>query len=181
MFCVTLRLKNAKSAISLFLWCVHLFNEDTRDGLVSCVRVSDFRITTASSYPEAHANLALVDVQAVAFNVAVTVKVFVISPSPHVQDAFDSHGTATLYAVEGKIPAAAARVTVVNPQSAGKKHTQSRVTSLLDECTILCNEPKQNMKVNPVNYPAIHLNCYKLPCAWSHQTKLPYRLSLSDS
>ena len=59
-----------------------------------------------------------------ALNVSVTLNVFlVISPIPHVQDAFESHGTTAIGAVEGKIPAAAAKVTVVNLQSAGKEHS----------------------------------------------------------
>ena len=62
--------------------------------------------------PESHAHFPLVDVVAVALNVAMTVKV-VHLPDLHVIRSVDGSWRAALGAVEGEVPTAAAVVTSI--------------------------------------------------------------------
>ena len=86
----------------LLLGFWNLFNEDPGQCRPACVRVSKRMASVATSNPEPHSHLSLVDVVAVTFNM-VTVKV-VAPASLHVERTVNWARRVALGAIEGKIP-----------------------------------------------------------------------------
>ena len=121
------------TCLLLSFW--HLFYEDPGHFYPARVRVGTFHATTPSN-PESHSHLSFVNVIAVTFNVAMTVKI--VAPSScHVEYAVNRPRRAALGAIEGEIPAAAAVVTVVNPEVTSKVNMEDSVCVVLHEITVL--------------------------------------------
>ena len=78
------------------------------------VGVSKLMACDALSNPESHSHLSFLNVIAVTFNVAVTVKI-VVSACLHVEYTVNSSRRPALGSIEGEIPATTASVTSVNP------------------------------------------------------------------
>ena len=90
------------------------------------------------SNPESHSHLSFVNVIAVTFNVAVTVKIVrgTLACS-HIECTVNRPRRAALGAIEGEIPAAAAVVTVVNPEVTSKVNMEGSVCVVLHKITVL--------------------------------------------
>ena len=88
----------------------NLFNEDPGHCRPACVRVSILVASVATSNPESHSHLSLVDVIAVTFNMAVTVKIVVFAVC-HVERTANGARSAALSAIKGEIPTTTAVVT----------------------------------------------------------------------
>ena len=84
------------------------------------------------------------NVIAVTFNVAVTVKV-VVPPSQRVEYTVNRPRRAALGAIELEIPAATAAVTEANPEVTSKVDMEGSVCVLLHEFTVLLNEKKKQL------------------------------------
>ena len=123
------------TCLLLSFW--HLFYEDPGHFTPACVRVGTFLATTPSN-PESHSHLSFVNVIAVTFNVAVTVKIVQGAfANSHVEYTVNRPRRAALGAIEGEIPAAAAVVTVVNPEVTSKVNMEGSVCVVLHEITVL--------------------------------------------
>ena len=102
------------------------------------VRIS-VSVTTTVAYPKPHGNSALTDILTVTLDVAMAVKVLVLS-AVHVDNSINGHGAATLCTVERKVPSFAAFVTVVDPESSVPINTKGRVAVLLGENAVLLEQ-----------------------------------------
>jgi len=92
--------------------------------------------SVATSNPESHSHLSLVDVLTVTFNMAVTVKI--VSPaSLHIEDTVNGARRAALGAIEGEIPTTTAVVTVINPEVTSKVNMEGSVCEVLHKFTVL--------------------------------------------
>ena len=92
--------------------------------------------TVATSNPESHSHLSLVDVIAVTFNMAVTVKIVVLA-GLHVVRTVNGARRATLGAVEGEIPTTTAGVTSMNPEVTSKVNMEGSDCKILHKFTVL--------------------------------------------
>ena len=119
----------------LLLGSWDFFNEDPGHCGPACKRVSKFAAIAVSN-PESHSDLSPVNVIAVTFNVAVTVKVFAGSFC-HIKCSINWPRRATLSAIEGEIPTTAASITVVNPEITIKVNMQGSFREVLHELTAL--------------------------------------------
>ena len=116
----------------------HLLNEDPGHFGPACVSVSILMALVAVSNAESHSHLSLVNVIAVTFNVAVTMKIVQGTFScSHVECTLNRPRRTALGAIEGEIPAATALVTVVNPEVTSKVNMEGSVCVVLHEVTVL--------------------------------------------
>ena len=88
------------------------------------------------SNPEPHSYLSFLNVIAVTFNVAMTMKI-VVSAYSHVECTVNSSRRATFGSIEGEIPATTAVVTVVNPEVTSIVDMERSVRVLLHKVTVL--------------------------------------------
>ena len=100
------------------------------------MRVSSTMARDALPNPESHSHLPLVDVIAVTFNMAVTVKI-VAPVGSHVEHTFNGTRRAALGAVELEIPTTTAVVTSTNPEVTSKINMEGSVCEVLHEFTVL--------------------------------------------
>ena len=111
-------------------------NEDTGHCRPAGVRVSKLIAIVATSNPESHSHLSLVDVIAVTFNMAVTVKIVVLAGS-HVERTVNGTRRAALGAIESEIPTTTAAVAKSNPEVASKVNMEGSVCEVLHKFTVL--------------------------------------------
>ena len=90
----------------------------------------------ASSNPESHSHLSLVDAITVTFNMALTVKIEVLAVC-HVVQAVNGARRAALGAIEGEIPTITAVVTVVTSEVTSKVNMEGSVCEVLQKDTVL--------------------------------------------
>ena len=114
----------------------NLFNEDPRHCRPARVRVSVLVASVATSNPESHSHLSLVDVITVTFNMAVTVKIVALT-SVHVERTVNGARRAALGAIEGEIPTTTADVTSINPEVTSKVNMEGSVCEVLHKFTVL--------------------------------------------
>ena len=106
------------------------------------VGVSKLISCDAFSNQESHSHLSFLNVVAVTFNVAVTVKI-VVSACLHVECTVNSSRRAALGSIKGEIPATTAAVTVVDPEDTSIVDMEGSVRVLLHKVTVL-NEIQRN-------------------------------------
>ena len=117
----------------------NLFNEDPGHCPPACERVSIcILVASATSNPESHSHLSLVDVIAVTFNMAVTVKIVVFAVC-HVERTANGARSAALSAIKGEIPTTTAVVTSINPEVTSKVNMEGSVCEVLHKFTVLQN------------------------------------------
>ena len=92
--------------------------------------------SVATTNPESHSHLSLVDVTTVTFNMAVTVKIVVLAGS-HVERTINGARRAALDAIEGEIPTTTAAVAVINPEVTSKVDMEGSVCEVLHKFTVL--------------------------------------------
>ena len=92
--------------------------------------------SVATSNPEYHSHLSLVDVITVTFNMAVTVKIVVLA-GLHVEHTINGARRAALGVIEGEIPTTTAAVTVINPEVTSKVNMQGSDCKILHKFTVL--------------------------------------------
>ena len=90
----------------------------------------------AFSNRESHSHLSFLNVVAVTFNVAVTVKI-VVSACSHVECTVDSSRRAALGSIKAEIPATTAVVTSVNPEVTSIVDMKGSVRVFLHKLTVL--------------------------------------------
>ena len=90
----------------------------------------------AFSNRESHSHLSFLNVVAVTFNVAVTVKV-VLSAICHVECTVNSSRRAALGSIKAEIPATTAVVTSVNPEVTSIVDMEGSVRVFLHKVTVL--------------------------------------------
>ena len=106
------------------------------------VGVSKLISCDAFSNQESHSHLSFLNVVAVTFNVALTVKI-VVSACSHVECTVNSSRRAALGSIKGEIPATTAAVTVVDPEDTSIVDMEGSVRVLLHKVTVL-NEIQRN-------------------------------------
>jgi len=92
--------------------------------------------SVATSNPESHLHLSLVDVITVTFNMAMTVMIVVLA-GLHVESTFNGARRAALGAIEGEIPTTTAVVIVCNPEVTSKVDMEGSVCEVLGKFTVL--------------------------------------------
>ena len=92
--------------------------------------------SVATSNPESYSHLSLVDVVTVTFNMAVTVKIVVLT-GLHVERTVNGSRRAALGAIEGEIPTTTAVVTSMNPEVTSKVNMEGSVCVVLHKFTVL--------------------------------------------
>ena len=100
------------------------------------VGVSKLIPCDALSNPESYSHLSFLNVIAVTFNVAVTVKI-VVSACLHVECTVNSSRGAALGSIEGEIPATTASVTKGNPEVTSIIDVEGSVRVFLHKVTVL--------------------------------------------
>ena len=100
------------------------------------VCVSQLMACDAFSNRESHPHLSFLNVVAVTFNVAVTVKI-VVSACANVECSINSSRGAALGSIEGEIPATTAAVTSVNPEVTSIVDMEGSVCVFLHKVTVL--------------------------------------------
>ena len=101
----------------------------------------------AASDPECHAHLSLVNIVAVTLDMAVTMQILRgVLASLHVDCTFNRPRGSAFSAIESEIPAAAAAITVVDPEVASKKHTKCSVGVIFNEVTVLSKKEEKKKK-----------------------------------
>ena len=100
------------------------------------VCVSKLMACDAFSNRESHSHLSFLNVVAVTFNVAVTVKI-VVSACSHVECTVDSSRRAALGSIKAEIPATTAVVTSVNPEVTSIVDMKGSVRVFLHKLTVL--------------------------------------------
>ena len=90
----------------------------------------------ALSNPECYSHLSFLNVIAVTFNVAVTVKI-VVSACLHVECTVNSSRRAALGSIKGEIPATTAVVTIANPEVTSIVDMEGSVRVFLHKVTVL--------------------------------------------
>ena len=100
------------------------------------VGVSKLFACDAFSNRESYSHLSFLNVVAVTFNVAVTVKI-VVSACCHVECTVNSSRRAALGSIKGEISAATAVVTVVNPEDTSIVDMEGSVRVFLHRVTVL--------------------------------------------
>jgi len=88
------------------------------------------------SNPESHSHLSFLNVTAVTFNVAVTVKI-VVSACSHVECTVNSPRRAALGSIECEIPATTAAVTMAIPEITSIVDMEGRVWVFFHKITVL--------------------------------------------
>ena len=122
------------TCLLLSLW--HLFNEDPGHCGPARVSISIFIAFDASTNPESHSHLSLVNVVTVTFNMAVTKKIPTLAGF-HVECAVNRARRSAFGAVEGEIPTATAFVTSINPEVTSKIDVKGSVCEVLHELAVL--------------------------------------------
>ena len=120
----------------LLLSTCHFFNEDPGHCSPACICISKFVAIVAASNPESHSHFSLVDVIAVTFNVAMTMKVFA-SSCCHIKCTVNFTRRAALGAIEFEIPTTAAVVTVVDPEITSEVNMERSFRVFLHEFAAL--------------------------------------------
>ena len=120
----------------------YFFNEDTIHWMPTSVGVSKLMSYDALSNRESHSHLSFLNVIAVTFNVAVTVKI-VVSACLHVECTVNSSRRAALGSIKGEIPATTAVVTKANPEVTSIVDMEGSVRVFLHKVTVL-NEIQRN-------------------------------------
>jgi len=92
--------------------------------------------SVATSNPESHSRLSLVDVITVTFNMAVTMKIVVLADC-HVEHTVNGARRAAFGAIEGEIPTTTAVVTSINPEGTSKVNMEGSVCEILHKFTVL--------------------------------------------
>ena len=92
--------------------------------------------SVATSNPESHSHLSLVDVITVTFNMAVTIKIVVLA-GLHVEHTVNGARRAALGSIEGEVPTTTAGVTVINPEVTSKVNMEGSVCEVLHKFTVL--------------------------------------------
>ena len=105
------------------------------------VGVSKLMACNAFSNPESHSHLSFLNVIAVTFNVAVTVKIVVCTGS-HEECTVNSSWRAALGSIKAEIPATTASGTVENPDIAIVVDMEGSVWVFLHKITVLNNNKK---------------------------------------
>ena len=100
------------------------------------VGVSKLMNCGAFSNRESHSHLSFLNVIAVTFNVAVTVKIVVFA-CLHVECTVNSSRRAALGSIEGEIPATTADVTCGNPEVTSIVDMEGSVRVFLHKVTVL--------------------------------------------
>ena len=100
------------------------------------VGVSKLMACDALSNPECHSHLSFLNVIAVTFNVAVTVKILV-SACIHIGCTVNSSRRAALGSIEGEIPSTTAVVTSASSEVASIVDMEGRVRVFLYKVTVL--------------------------------------------
>ena len=98
--------------------------------------VSKLMSCDALSNRESHSHLSFLNVIAVTFNVAVTMKI-VASACCHVECTVNSSRRAALGSIEGEIPSATASVTKGNPEVTSIVDMEGSVRVFLHKVTVL--------------------------------------------
>ena len=106
------------------------------------VGVSKIFSGDAFSNRESYSHLSFLNVVAVTFNVAVTVKI-VVSACLHVECTVNSSRRAALGSIKGEIPATTAVVTIANPEVTSIVDMEGSVRVFLHKVTVL-NEIQRN-------------------------------------
>ena len=106
------------------------------------VGVSKLVSCDAFSNRESHSHLSFLNVVAVTFNVAVTVKI-VVSACLHVECTVNSSRRAALGSIKGEIPATTAVVTIANLEVTSIVDMEGSVRVFLHKVTVL-NEIQRN-------------------------------------
>ena len=114
----------------------YFLNKDTIHWMPTSVGVSKLLSCHALSNRESHSHLSFLNVIAVTFNVAVTVKI-VVSACIHVECSINSSRGAALGSIEGEIPATTAVVTVVNPEVTSVVDMEGSARVFLHKVTVL--------------------------------------------
>ena len=100
------------------------------------VGVSKLMSCDALSNRESHSHLSFLNVIAMTFNVAMTVKI-VVSSCSHVECTINGSRRAALGSIEGEIPATAAVVTKGNPEITSIVDMERSVRVILHKVTVL--------------------------------------------
>ena len=100
------------------------------------VGVSKLKTCDAFSNRESYSHLSFLNVIAVTFNVAVTVKIVVFA-CLHVECTVNSSRRAALGSIEGEIPATTADVTCGNPEVTSIVDMEGSVRVFLHKVTVL--------------------------------------------
>ena len=114
----------------------YFFNEDTIHWMPTSVGVSKLMACDALSNRESHSHLSFLNVIAVTFNVAVTVKM-VVSACMHVECSVNSSRRAALGSIEVEIPSTTASVTSANSEVTSIVDMKGRVSVFLYKVTVL--------------------------------------------
>ena len=114
----------------------YFFNEDTIHWMPTSVGVSKLMSYDTLSNRESHSHLSFLNVIAVTFNVAVTVKI-VVSACSHVECTVNSSRRAALGSIKGEIPATTAAVTMGNPEDTSIVDMDGSVRVFLHKVTVL--------------------------------------------
>ena len=114
----------------------YFFNEDAIHWMPTSVCVSKLMACDAFSNRESHSHLSFLNVVAVTFNVAVTVKI-VVSACCHVECTVNSSRRAALGSIKGQIPATTAVVTSSNPEVTSIVDMEGSVRVFLHKVTVL--------------------------------------------
>jgi len=100
------------------------------------VRVSILGASVATTNPESHSHLSLVDVITVTFNMAVAMKIVVLA-GLHVEQTVNGARRAALGAIEGEIPTTTAAVAIINPEVTSKVDMEGSVCEVLHKVAVL--------------------------------------------
>ena len=100
------------------------------------VGVSKLMSCDALSNRESHSHLSFLNVVAVTFNVAVTVKI-VVSACMHIECTVNSSRRAALGSIEAEIPSTTASVTSANPEVTGIVDMKGSFRVFLHKVTVL--------------------------------------------
>jgi len=92
--------------------------------------------SVATSNPESHSHLSLVDVITVTFNMAVTNKIVLLA-GLHVERTVNGARRAALGVIEGEIPTTTAAVAIINPEVTSKVNMEGSVCEVLHKVTVL--------------------------------------------
>ena len=108
--------------------------------------VSKLLSCEAFSNPESQSHLPFLNVIAVTFDVAVTVKI-VASACCHVECTVNSSRRAALGSIEGEIPSTTALVTSPNSEVASIVDMQGRVRVFLHKVTVLNKTQRKSIRI----------------------------------
>ena len=108
----------------------NFFNEDPGHRRPACACVSTLMASGTLSNPESHSHLSLADVITVTFDMAVMVKIVVLTAC-HVERTVNRARKAALDAIEGEVPTITAVVTPSNPEVTSKVNMEGSVWNVL--------------------------------------------------